>query len=344
MKMRRLFIIGIGLIAAFAFNGLKAQDAQFTQFNASPLFVNPGYTGTTPQQRFTLVSRLQWPNLPVGLNAHVVSYDLSVPNLNSGFGAYIYTEQGGSIGWRQTTANLSYSYALTIFDKWVIRPGLQFGYGLQNINLGDFSGDGRDPDNSLPDESLASISGSRGFFNFAGGLLLYNKQAWLGFAVYNLSEPNVALNDNNVQELPRRFHLHGGFKFPLYRGVRRVSRIPTLAPSFLYKSQGEFSQLDLGVNFEYNPIQVGIWYRGVPFFGENISTQDAVAMLLGIRFQKLEVGYSYDFTISSLGAQSGGAHELSLVFQFQYERAPKPKRSPIACPSFSNSILDQFKY
>ena len=172
------------------------------------------------------------------------------------------------------------------------------------------------------------------------------KNFWIGGAIFHFNEPNIAFTDINVDRLDQKIHIHGGYKFSLYNGTFRRARIPRLAPSFLYRSQGGFDQIDLGVNFEYNPIQLGVWYRGVPIFDGilNNRSEDAISFLAGIRFQKLEVGYSYDFTVSSLGPSAGGAHELSVVYQFVYKSAPKPNRKPIACPSFANSLLDEFKY
>ncbi|MDZ7648921.1 MAG: type IX secretion system membrane protein PorP/SprF [Cytophagales bacterium] len=58
---RKIVLFGLAFIpTSLAF----AQDPQFSQYYASPLYLNPGFTGITPQQRLTSNYRIQWPNLP----------------------------------------------------------------------------------------------------------------------------------------------------------------------------------------------------------------------------------------------------------------------------------------
>jgi vacuolar-type H+-ATPase catalytic subunit A/Vma1 len=50
----------------------------------------------------------------------------------------------------------------------------------------------------------------------------------------------------------------------------------------------------------------------------------------------LNIGYSYDYTISKLGAGSGGAHEFSMVYTWPMRDPRKPPRDKlvIPCPDF----------
>jgi hypothetical protein len=52
--------------------------------------------------------------------------------------------------------------------------------------------------------------------------------------------------------------------------------------------------------------------------------------------EALNIGYSYDYTISKLGAGSGGAHEFSLVYTWPMRNPRKPPRDKmiIPCPDF----------
>ena len=82
----------------------------------------------------------------------------------------------------------------------------------------------------------------------------------------------------------------------------------------------------------------GLWYRGIPVqqtVSDNIS-QDAVTFLMGLRFDNFDVGYSYDITVSRFGINSGGSHEISMMYQFNVIKAHKIKRKEkfIPCPTF----------
>jgi hypothetical protein len=63
---------------------------------------------------------------------------------------------------------------------------------------------------------------------------------------------------------------------------------------------------------------------------------DAVIGLIGIKTEQLHIGYSYDFTISNLVSSTGGAHEISLVYEFNsFSLGQQRKRiRAIPCPEF----------
>ena len=50
----------------------------------------------------------------------------------------------------------------------------------------------------------------------------------------------------------------------------------------------------------------------------------------------INIGYSFDYTISKLGTGSGGAHEFSLVYTWPMRNPRKPPRDKliIPCPDF----------
>ena len=102
-----------------------------------------------------------------------------------------------------------------------------------------------------------------------------------------------------------------------------------------------FTQLDVGLNYHIDPISVGVWYRGKPFQKSVINsvTQDAFILYLGLYFKSLTIGYSYDFTISELQTASGGAHEISIVYEFNTRSTRKDikkKYRLIPCPTFNS--------
>ena len=63
-------------------------------------------------------------------------------------------------------------------------------------------------------------------------------------------------------------------------------------------------------------------------------------MLIGLTLKGekdiLNIGYSYDYTISKLGPGSGGAHEFSLVYSWPIRNPRKPPKDKliIPCPDF----------
>jgi len=104
----------------------------------------------------------------------------------------------------------------------------------------------------------------------------------------------------------------------------------TVSVAFIYRSQEDYKQLDLGLYWNRYPLVLGFWYRGIPFV--NSPRGDAMAFLIGFKIDKLSIGYSYDFTVSNLVRSSKGAHEVSLIYQFVTKK--KKKMHSIPCPEF----------
>src|SRR5688572_23964138 len=111
-----------------------AQDPQFSQYYQAPLYLNPGFTGLTPQQRLVVNHRIQWPSLPQAFSTYAASYDIFVSELRSGFGFLFTTDKMGSAGWRTTTGSLLYSYKVKLTENLVFSPGLSFGYGSNGLD------------------------------------------------------------------------------------------------------------------------------------------------------------------------------------------------------------------
>ena len=317
-----------------------AQDPQFSQYYQSPLYLNPGFTGITNQQRATFIHRIQWPNLPQAFSTFAASYDIWVDELRSGFGILATTDKMGSAGWRTTTVNLNYSYKVRLNEKLVFSPGLSFGYGINGLDRSKLSlGDGLEFSGVSLDPELQRL-GNTQYFDFSAGFVLYSKALFFGSAFSHLNTPNLSIL-NTEARLPMKMVFHGGGRITLNGGIRTVAKPSYLTPSFVYRIQGSASQLDVGVNYHIDPVSVGVWYRGKPFDQSIINSvqQDALIFTMGIYLKNLTVGYSYDFTTSQLSSASGGAHEISLVYEFEAKplrRGVKKRNRLIPCPSFNS--------
>ena len=57
---------------------IYAQDPQFSQFYASPLYLNPALTGSVKCPRATLNYRNQWPALGSTYVTYIASFDQQV--------------------------------------------------------------------------------------------------------------------------------------------------------------------------------------------------------------------------------------------------------------------------
>ena len=208
---------------------VQAQDPQFSQYYQAPLYLNPGFTGITPQQRIVLNHRVQWPNLPQAFSTYAASYDIFVNELRSGFGFLFTTDKMGSAGWRTTTASLLYSYKIKLTENIVFSPGLSFGYGSNGLDRSKLvMGDGLEYDGISLDPDLNKL-GRQNYFDFGSGFLIYSKSLWLGASFTHMNQPNLSVL-NDVSRLQMKTAIHGGIRMSLNGSITSRSRATYLTP------------------------------------------------------------------------------------------------------------------
>lgn len=326
-------LLALFVLMVFGIN-LKAQDPQFSQFYAAPLFVNPAFTGTFPQHRFILNYRNQWPALKKQFVSYNASYDLYMPEINSGVGIQLTHDKAGTAALQYTAATGLFAYEFRINRDWVFKPGLAFSGYTRTVDMNQLvfadqiaRGSGRATVEFIEQDP-------RVYFDFSAGGLFYNESFWFGFSAHHLNEPNQSLL-GEFGKLPVKYSAHGGFRYVIRRGVMdRIERAFWFASN--YKRQNISSQLDVGAYFEFFPVLFGLWYRGIKVGSgeESYENRDAVVVMVGTELESMRFGYSYDITVSQLFGNVGGAHEFSLIFAFKDNRPKKRRVRMVPCPSF----------
>jgi len=314
LKINQLLFIAM----LFIFNGFKsyAQDPHFSQFYANPLYLSPSLAGATDGARVALNYRNQWPGISKAFSTYSASFDNFFSTFNSGVGAYIIRDVAGSAGLTSTNAAFQYSYNLILNDTWQVIPGIQFEYGNKSIDKSKikFGYDSGNQGGSSSWERL--VNDNVNYFDLAASAFIYSPKYWGGFTVSHLAKPNFTFM-NEEMKLPIKTVIFGGMNIWTLRS-RTNTLNRSFSWSFRYQHQQKFDQFDIGMYWHNEPLELGIWYRGLPIFNEvqNTVNQDAVVLLLAYNYGPYRFGYSYDITISGLGMQSAGAHEISLIYEF----------------------------
>ena len=301
-----------------------AQDPQFTQFYANPLYLNPAFAGTARCPRVVLNYRNQWPALTGTFVTTSASYDQHVEGLGGGVGLLVTNDQAGKGTLNTTTVSGIYSYQQAITRKFSIKAGFQATYFQRSLDWSKLTfGDQIDPRRGfIYNTNDVPRGGSVGNVDFSAGLLGYTDILYVGVAVHHLTEPNESLIVG-TSKLPMKITGHAGAAIPL--GMRGKYGKPKtrISPNVLYQQQAEFRQLNLGMYLDHGPITAGVWYRA----------KDAFIALIGFQTEKFKFGYSYDVTTSKLTTATAGSHEVSLQLQFNCK--PKKRRfRQVACPTF----------
>jgi type IX secretion system PorP/SprF family membrane protein len=227
-----------------------------------------------------------------------------------------------------TTVSGIYSYQQAINRKFSIKAGFQASYFQKTLDWSKLTfNDMIDPRKGFIYETN-DIPRGGGVKNvdFSAGILGFSKMFYGGFAVHHLNEPNESLIVG-TSRLPMKYTVHGGAVIPIKKKYGEGTK---LSPNILYRRQGEFQQLNLGMYVSKGPIVAGVWFRGL-LFGDKY--RDSFIATIGVQNDNIRVGYSYDVTISELTPATGGSHEVSLAISFDC-RPKRPKFRTIDCPSF----------
>lgn len=329
--MRRVcFIISFLLLLG---TKVQSQDVQYSQFYANPFYLNPALAGSTELTRVGVNFRNQWPALDQSFIAYTAYADHFVKKYSSGIGLIISGARESFTQSSTSEIGLVYSYRLRLGEKRFLHVGAQ-GSLLSRDVLFDqvILGTQLDIDKGVivgePGQGFTGDSQLRtGDIN--AGLLYYEEKFWFGFSAFHLLEPQISYLEINSNRLPIKYSVQGGMRFNLAPGYindffNNTDQERSLAFAFNYKKQGAFDQLDIGAEFYFEPLVLGLWYRGLPT-KYNLPNSESIIGLIGVELDSgLDFGYSYDFSISKLGQRvSGGAHEISIRYVFSYKDPSK---------------------
>ncbi|MGM0531709.1 MAG: PorP/SprF family type IX secretion system membrane protein [Bacteroidota bacterium] len=322
--MKRLVSI---VLLVMAGNLCFSQDPQFTQFYSSPVYLAPSFAGSTKGKRIATSYRNQWPALKKSFVTYSFSYDHYLPTVNSGLGLLFLREQAGTGILSTTNIGLSYSYHLKLSHEWRVIPGIELLYTQNGLHFHKLTFG-----SELLNNSAAVKPEPQNFtwdVDAGASALFYSENIWMGFTADHLLEPNQSLTARE-STIPMRFSLFGGMKIPINSQYGQKSR-ENLFPAFHLMKQGENSQLNMGLYWNYTPFMIGMWYRGIPLI-KDIPSNDAAALLVGYNIDQFTIGYSYDITVSNLAGLTQGAHEISLMYTFGRHREPREKMIKSPCP------------
>jgi type IX secretion system PorP/SprF family membrane protein len=324
------------LLCILFFTVGKAQDPHFSQFFASPLTLNPAFTGKFDGQlRLAFNHRDQWPSIP---NAYVTtsgSVDLSILKKTVptgdvlGIGFTFLSDQSADDALKMNYGSVSVSYHKAIDDEGynTIGAGFQATYSSLAIDLQKLRfEDELTPNGFTGTTSEVFANGtSENYFDMSAGLLFSGStdgvnNYYFGASLYHINRPSVGFMDKNWILLPRST-IHAGASFP-------VSDQLTLSASAISQFQNEANETLVGAALSANAnhdtdnptnVLVGSWIR----FG------DAIIPYVGLEFNGIRIGASYDVNTSSLKAatQGQGGSEISIIYikkDYQTKGIPCP--------------------
>ena len=314
-------------VAVFLAGNAFSQAPQFSQYYASPLLIAPSFAGNSLGSRAFVSYRDQWAKLPGSYITYSVALDNNFYAINSGFGLVVMNDVAGSARLGSATIKGLYSYRFNLSDDWRIRPGISLSVTQRYLNYNRAIFPDQITETGIDPTTIEQAAKPYNYQDASSSVVVYNRQLWLGLCVDNLMRPNASFARLTAR-LPMTWSQFGGINFPLANRVGKIPEIVTL--NYLFKTTATYRQLDVGVNWYRAPLLLGIAWRGLPAT-DKYHSYDALIFSIGIAFNDMSFGYSYDYTVSKLGPATGGSHEITFSISFN-EGNKTNKKGSIPCP------------
>ncbi|MCE3226462.1 MAG: type secretion system rane protein PorP/SprF [Bacteroidetes bacterium] len=313
------------------------QDPHFTQFYATPLFLNPAFTGLTYEHRFSANYRNQWPGIKTTYVTYMAAYDYNISNMNSGIGGFVLQDKAGTSNLVTTTSGLNFAYRIKLGKFSEARGGITMTMNQKKLdNTKLIFNDQFITGSSTSQDALGIDKAS--YFDMGVGGLFNSQNFWFGISAKHINQPNTSMT-GNIEPLPVYASVHGGYRYIISaRGSGKTHLEEFVSASFHYRHEQKYDQFDIGAYYFKNLINVGLWYRGLPFkrYAPGYPNRESIAVLVGLEIpdKNFRVGYSFDVTVSRLGFNNTiGAHEVSIVYEVAQKRK-RNRRVVVSCPKF----------
>lgn len=323
------------LIIAICMSAGYAQDLHFSMNELNPLYLNPAHAGMNVHLRGSLHYREQWRSLTTPFTTGLFSFDVNTMknargNATLGVGIQIMNDKSGDSKMGMTQGNLNLSAVLKLAEESKLSFGLMGGLGQRSIDYSSLRWEsqyinGSFDQNNSSGENFNGISTS--FFDAGAGLAWsYGKdQGFItqndgfkfnfGLSAFHFNLPNAQFLGGSEEKIKTKFV---GFA---NAELGKENTNLTFIPSIYYLRQGDLQNLMIGNTFRYL-ISEGSHFTSFVkssaiSFGLNYRLKDAIIGSFNFEFTNYTIGFSYDFTVSSLtpSNNSRGAFEIAFLFK-----------------------------
>lgn len=337
--MKRLKCAVAIIFSLFIVKASYAQDPAFSQFFSSPLNINPALTGNiNGDWRFIANFRDQWIGPASPYTTGTASFDRKIlqqkmPGVPEGnvwaVGAMLMYDYAMDGIVKSTYASMNLSHSIKLSEEPSIHrltAGFGGSYGKRFVDFSridfeeQFTGYGFNT--ALP-TGEAALYNMKGNFSVNSGVtysIRSEKRNFdVGVAGFHLNRPKQTFLKDEHERLAMRKVIHANFETFLNDYV-------VLNTNAIYQNQARAKYYSAGAAIGYfirnqqdMMFNAGIWYW----------SKNAVIPYIGIVYNDMQFGFSYDITISSLkeARRKPNTWEFSFII-----RGVKDPTNIIPCP------------
>ncbi|MCJ7446105.1 MAG: type IX secretion system membrane protein PorP/SprF [Bacteroidales bacterium] len=313
------------IILSFLCGAAQAQQfPMYSQYMMNGFLINPSFAGRDGYTTVNITAREQWVGLGQAPSTYAASFQTRIlknsyimkatsvrrklvrPTKGGkvGLGGYVFNDNNGIM--RRTGIQVAYAYHISM------GVGATEGYP-NNLAFGlagtlyqyaiDLNGDLVLHD--IDDEFLNNYDRSVFIPDFNFGVSFTTSKYYMGFAMTNILRGSLlfAKNSDSKRTELGHYFLTGGVKIPLNPSW-------TLEPSALIKSS------DMLLKSLQMDLTTRIYFKDDYWMGLSWRTNDAIIMMLGLKYDRFYFAYAFDFTLTDIRKQSFGTHELTLAVKF----------------------------
>lgn len=336
------FIIVLFFISAIRY--AYSQDIHFSQFYAMPLTLNPALTGKVHgDYRIAAIYRGQWwghfKNKAYATPA--IAFDLPYligkkkqDALGGGLVMIADRTNGGRFNTNMIYLSAAYHKGLGGQNKHQLSLGIQAGYIMAQLKSNDFTYGDQIVNGQVVNNTSTEVfaNNNRNFADVNAGVF-YNAALtskitlFAGYGINHLFTPSLEFRQGSGNEVPLRHLAHGGLQW-------NINDRFSAYPGVLFQRQSNAREINFGNNFGWHfykkdntqaTFYFGGWYR----------LKDAAIAMVGLEYNRIRVGVSYDFTVSDLNNVNRvrGGFEISALYVGLFNR-PVDNNIFLFCPRF----------
>lgn len=282
---------------------------------------NPAFGGISGATQITAHLRSQWQGIDGQPQTQMLSAYTPIDMINSSVGIQFWADQIGRVKSQNFLATYSYLQELPFG---LLSVGIAAGMDRKSF----FGTDWRAPDGEYgvgvishndPILSDEKISGMAPRLDL--GIYFSSPFFEVGVSSQNVTPFSYVVsgagNDHEGRQY-RSYVFQGSYFY-------EINEAYLLVPSVIVKSNGKFTQTEIGAGVDY----MGVLKGGMYFRGYNSSSIDALIIQAGYQFaENTYVYYSFDLGLSGLRKVHDNSHEISLRYVLQ-EPLFKVKREKV---------------
>jgi type IX secretion system PorP/SprF family membrane protein len=311
-------ILSIYIVFQLSLLRIAGQETpMYSQYMMNAFLFNPAIAGSEGYTSFNLTSRLQWLGIKDAPRTYSISFQTRLLRRNYilkrnsvkqktdiqptrsgrvGLGGAILTDHTGAFS--RTGVQFTYAYHIFMSNS-QLSLGLtgniyQFKYDL---NAAQFADPGSVA-GIIPQLNKAYYVPDANF-----GAYYLTEKYYAGFSIENILQSSIRLGNTLLTDsrLLRTYYLTGAYRI-------KYAHDFDFEPSFIGKfNERIVFQGDFGCK---------LYYKDNYWFGLSVRTNKDIIAMLGLKYNRLYIGYAFDYGISNFTTYTTGSHELMLALKF----------------------------